>query len=165
MIKRFGIALVTLFLIGWPLLAQFTAPGEQRLLQPLFLLPSLLISGALLLSFGGTLRPGREPLVAAIARSVHGPLSPKVARYTWRVTQMWTVLFALLLIELSALAWFAPLPISALAVNTLNFALLAAVFIAEFFCRRLFLPEVDHIGFGEYIRVLRRLNFLKIGRP
>lgn len=168
MTKRIGIALASLLLLSLPLLTLIAALTEQPFLQPLrrlYFLPSLVIVSALLLLFGRTLLPGREPLVAAIARGVHGPLAPKVARYTRRVTQLWTALFALLLAEIGLLAWLAPLHIGALFVNLLNFVLVLVVFVAEFFWRRRCLPEVDHISFGRYLQLLRHFDPRKVSAP
>ena len=167
MTKRISLVLVSL-LLGIPLLSQLAAVTKYPWLQPLrqlYFLPHLLFISALLLLFGRTLLPGREPLVAVIARSVHGPLAPAVARYTRRVTQFWTGLFALLLVEIGLLAWLAPLQIGTLVVGLLNFILIALLFVTEFFWRRRCLPEIEHIGFWSYLQVLRKFDFRKVSAP
>ncbi|MEZ5592816.1 MAG: hypothetical protein R3F53_19775 [Gammaproteobacteria bacterium] len=164
MTKRMGIGL-SLLLLGFPLLGLLAAVSGQPVLQPLrqlAIVPSLALISTLLWLFGRTLLPGREPLVAAIARSVHGPLAPAVARYTRRLTQLWALLLALLLGEIILVAWLAPPAGTTLLLNLLNPGLVALVFIAEFFWRRRCLPDVQHISFKHYLQLLRQLDFRKL---
>ena len=164
MTKRVGIGL-SLLLLGFPLLSLLAAVSGQPVWQPLrqlAIVPSLALISTLLWLFSRTLLPGREPLVAAIARSVHGPLPPAVARYTRRLTQLWALLLALLLGEIGLVAWLAPPVGTTLLLNLLNAGLVALVFIAEFFWRRYSLPEVQHISFRHYLQLLRQLDYRKV---
>src|SRR5579872_7013024 len=69
------------------------------------------IYGGLLLTFGLTLRPGREPLVTAMARKLHGAIPDELAVYTRRVTVAWCCFFAAQLTTSITLFLFAPLVI------------------------------------------------------
>lgn len=164
MTKRMGIGL-SLLVLALPLLSLLAAVSGQPLGQPLrqlAIMPSLALISTLLWLFGRTLLPGREPLIAAIARSVHGSLAPAVARYTRRLTQLWTVLLALLLGEIGLVAWLAPPVGTTLLLNLLNAGLVILVFITEFFWRRRCLPDVQHLSFRRYLQLLRQLDFRKV---
>ncbi len=93
------------------------------------------IYGTLFLTFALTLRPGREPLISAMARRLHGPITPPLARYTRRVTMAWTGFFLAQLTTSVALFVFAPLVIWSFFVNILDIPLVAAMFAAEYAVR------------------------------
>ena len=59
--------------------------------------PTILIPLGLLIVFGTTLLPGKEPLVTDIGERARGPLSAEMRAYTRVVTQLWTLVFVLLL--------------------------------------------------------------------
>jgi uncharacterized membrane protein len=89
----------------------------------------------LLLTFALTLRPGREPLISAMARRMHGGLSGEMAAYTRRVTIAWSVFFAAQLLTSVILFCFAPLVVWSFFVNILDLPLVAAMFAAEYAVR------------------------------
>lgn len=89
----------------------------------------------LLLTFALTLRPGREPLITAMARRMHRPFTDELARYTRRVTIAWSVFFAAQLATSIALFCFAPLVVWSFFVNILDLPLVAAMFAAEYAVR------------------------------
>jgi uncharacterized membrane protein len=98
----------------------------------------------LLALFGGSLRPGRTPLVTVIARAARGPLSPELVRYTRMVTVLWTA-FAAAQLSLSALLLaLAPPATWSLFVNGLD------------------MPAMLMLGFGEY--AYRRYRFRSLPR-
>jgi uncharacterized membrane protein len=109
-------------------------PAEgMRLLD----LPPILIPLALSWLFGRTLAKGRTPLVSRFAELEQGgALSEELARYTRRLTWVWTV-FLLALAAISAWlaasgdrvtwSWF---------TNFASYALLGALFLGEFAYRR-----------------------------
>jgi uncharacterized membrane protein len=111
-----------------------TVPSEGvRLLD----LPPILIPLALAWLFGRTLAKGRTPLVCRLAELEQGgALSEELARYTRRLTWVWT-LFLLGLAAISAWlaargdriawSWF---------TNFASYALLGALFLGEFAYRR-----------------------------
>jgi uncharacterized membrane protein len=105
--------------------------------------------------FGRSLLPGRTPLVTMMADRIHGPLTPRIRRYTRRVTMLWT-LFALgQLFTSTLLMAFAPLRIWSLFVTGLDLPLVLLLFIGEFTYRCLRYPRHEVGSFGDTIRVTR----------
>lgn len=92
------------------------------------------IYAALLAGFAFTLRPGREPLITAMARRMHG-LTPEMARYTRKVTIAWSLFFAAQLTLSVLLFCFAPLTVWSFFVNILDLPLVVAMFAAEYAIR------------------------------
>ena len=107
---------------------------------------------ALTALFGRTLSAGHTPMVTGFAQSVHGPLPPRLARYTRGVTLAWTGVFAamasvsLVLFASGRIAGFS------LFANILTPAIIAAVFLVEYLLRRLTLPRELQTGFVDSIR-------------
>src|SRR5215475_12621588 len=89
------------------------------------------IYASLLLAFGLTLRPGREPLITSMARRLHGEVEGELAAYTRGVTVAWTIFFAVQLILSITLFCFAPLVVWSFFVNILDIPLVIAMFTAE----------------------------------
>lgn len=120
-------------------------------------LPPIVMHVLLLWVFGRTLLPGREALVAAIGRGVHGSLTPQMASYSRGVTIMWTGCFAVLLLLsivlpfVSAYAW-------SLCTNVLNYVFIASVLTLEFSFRRWRFPTHHHPGFFGYLRIVATSN-------
>lgn len=93
------------------------------------------IYGGLLVTFASTLRPGREALITAMARRLHGAIPAELRVYTRRVTYAWSVFFAVQL-ALSVTLFFAtPLVVWSFFVNVLDIPLVATMFAAEYLCR------------------------------
>ncbi|MDE8346024.1 MAG: hypothetical protein POH28_07620 [Acidocella sp.] len=90
-----------------------------------------MIYSALFLSFALTLRPGREPMICAMARRMQGPLSAEVATYTKKVTIFWTGFFAAQLVISVLLFFAAPLVVWSFFVNILDLPLVALMFAGE----------------------------------
>jgi uncharacterized membrane protein len=93
------------------------------------------IYGGLLATFGSTLRPGRDALITAMARRMHGAISDELAVYTRRVTWAWCGFFAVQLTTSVLLFAFAPLVVWSFFVNVLDIPLVATMFGAEYVCR------------------------------
>jgi uncharacterized membrane protein len=93
------------------------------------------IYSSLLLTFALTLRPGREPLISAMTRRLHGLLSDEVVVYTRRVTLAWCGFFAAQLMMSITLFFFAPLVVWSFFVNILDIPLVVAMFAAEYMVR------------------------------
>ena len=74
----------------------------------LYLTQHVAIHVALAIMFGLTLRPGQEPLVTALARRVHGGLTPGMAAYSRKVTLVWSVYFVLMASDLDRLCSCSP---------------------------------------------------------
>jgi len=117
--------------------------------------PPLASFGLFLWFFGRTLRPGREPLVTAIARFVHGTLTPEVERYTRAVTLAWCAFFAAMAAASVALAALAPLAVWSLFANLLAYPLVALMFAAEYAVRRRRFPDYRHVPPAVLVRRIR----------
>jgi uncharacterized membrane protein len=115
-------------------------------------IPHAVIYLSLLWLFGHTLRDGHEPLVARLARRVHGALPSEMAAYTRRVTYAWCFFFSVQIIVSALLFKFAPLSIWSLFINVLNFPLLALMFICEYAFRSMRHREFPHASFLDGIR-------------
>ena len=92
------------------------------------------IYASLLAAFGLTLRTGREPLITAMVRRMHG-LTPELVSYTRKVTIAWTLFFTAQLSLSIALFCFAPLVVWSFFVNILDLPLVALMFAAEYAVR------------------------------
>jgi hypothetical protein len=99
------------------------------------------IYGGLLLTFALTLRPGRVPLITAMARRFHGAISNELATYTRRVTIAWCGFFAAQLATSITLFAFAPLVVWSFFVNILDIPLVIGMFAAEYMVRLRCLQE------------------------
>src|SRR5487761_173773 len=93
------------------------------------------IYGGLLATFALTLRPGRDALITAMARRLHGAIADELVVYTRRVTWAWCGFFAVQLTTSVTLFLFAPLVVWSFFVNVLDIPLVAAMFGAEYWCR------------------------------
>lgn len=115
-------------------------------------IPHAVIYLSLLWLFGRTLRPGKEPLVTRLARSVHGTLPPALTAYTRRVTYAWCVFFATQMVVSALLFKFASLSNWSLFINVLNLPLLALMFIGEYVYRVIRHREFPHASFFDGIQ-------------
>ena len=136
--------------------------GTRADLGYLYSLPALVIAALLLIGFGRTLLPGREPLIAALAAERHGKLDAVMARYTRRVTQMWTLFFALMVAETLLLPRFAPSQAWLAFAYGVNYLVVLVLFLGEFWLRRQCLPQVEHPSLGEYLRYLGQLPLRRL---
>jgi uncharacterized membrane protein len=72
----------------------------------LVLAPSVVMNAALLVLFGHTLLPGREPLITRFRRLEEGFVAPVFVSYTRFLTILWVVLFAVATaVSLAAASW------------------------------------------------------------
>ena len=93
------------------------------------------IYSGLLLTFGLTMRPGREPLISAMTHRLHGPLSDEIVIYTRKVTIAWCGFFAAQLTASVTLFFLAPLAVWSFFVNILDIPLVVTMFAAEYAVR------------------------------
>jgi uncharacterized membrane protein len=108
----------------------------------------------LFLTFALTLRPGREPLICAMARRLHGPLPAELARYTRRVTIAWSGFFLAQLVTSIMLFFFAPLVVWSFFVNILDLPLVAAMFAAEYAVRLRVLRDPPRHSFSAIMSMI-----------
>lgn len=112
------------------------------------------IYGGLLVTFGLTLRPGREALITTIARRMLGELPDALARYTRGVTWAWCCFFAGQLVTSIGLFFFAPLVVWSFFVNVLDLPLVAAMFGAEYLFRLRWVPNAPRHSMAEMVRMV-----------
>jgi uncharacterized membrane protein len=121
-------------------------------------LPPILVSGALAIVFGETLRPGRNPLILEIAERARGTLPQGVRAYGRGLTVFWTVAFLALALESLLLALLADDYWWSLFTNLINYGVLALIFPLEYAVRRRVLSDLEHEPFFDYLRGLVRVG-------
>lgn len=129
----------------------------QALLQRqdlIYLLQNVGMQGLLAGLFGHTLLPGREPLIAQLARRIHREdYSPEIARYARQATWAWMLYFVAMGLTSVLLFLTAPLAVWSWFVNFLSFLTLGAMFLAEYAVRRWRLRGIRHVGFLQGVRL------------
>lgn len=116
------------------------------------------IYAGLLLTFALTLRPGREPLITGMARRMHGPLTPELARYTRCVTLAWSLFFAAQLALSVGLFCLAPLVAWSFFVNILDIPLVVAMFAAEYAVRLRVLRDPPRHSLAAILKMVGELR-------
>src|SRR5262245_31544114 len=172
---------VGLAILAWGVLWDVISPVPAAIVSAaavalvLWLVPALpdlvihaspvVINVFLCVFFGLTLRRGREPLITRFARLEHDVLPPQVARYTRRLTVLWTLFFAAMAAITVALWLGASGTAFSLFVNVINWVLLAAFLIGEYLYRRMRFPTYEHKPphailrrFGAGVRTPRQRN-------
>jgi uncharacterized membrane protein len=114
--------------------------------------------GQLLLAavFGRTLRRGEEPLVARLARIMHGEIPPRVARYCRGVTIAWTIFFCALFVLSFSLFAGGYLAAWSVLANILTPLLVGAMFVIEYLVRMRALPDWERVGLLGGVHAFRR---------
>lgn len=129
----------------------------------LYVLP-VLVNAMLLLLFLNSLRKDAVPLITRIALTLDGPQSDRSQHYTKRVTQAWTLFFALMMVETILLSIFASPGIWSFFTNFANYALIALFMAAEYAIRIRYLTDQNHTGFISFIRRLGQIDYKKVAR-
>ena len=117
----------------------------------------------LLAVFGASLGPGSEPIITAITRSLHGPLSPSVKHYTRNVTLAWCIFFALELMASTVLLTMAPIGWWSAFINLFNAPLIIAFFVGERLIRPVLLADPPRERIADILRLggIVRKSFIK----
>jgi len=122
-------------------------------------LPPMAIPVFILWLFAQSLRTGATPLVSRIAATVRGEPLPIVLQvYTRKVTQLWCVVAAGLLVSAIATALWASPEVWSLVTNIVHYLVMGAVFVLEFAYRRLRYAELEPWGLVQYLRRLARVR-------
>lgn len=114
--------------------------------------------------FGSTLLGNRTPLCSRFAAVVHGPLVPRLADYTRRVTLAWTIYFAGTAVLSALLFAYAPIVQWSVFANLLAVPLVMLMFAAEYVVRLRVLPDIRHAPILDGIRLYLR-GALAASRP
>ena len=102
--------------------------------------------------FGLTLQAGREPLVTALARRVHGGVTPAMAVYSRKVTVAWTGYFLAMAAISLALFAFASFALWAAFANLLTPLAIVAMFVGEYLLRYRLHPEFERATLAQAMR-------------
>jgi uncharacterized membrane protein len=107
---------------------------------------------AMAFMFGRTLVEARTPLCTQFATMMQGSLSPEVARYTRTITAAWALFFvAMASVSTLLFAMASPLTWSTFA-NYLALPLVGLMFVAEYACRRIALPDMEPSSIMDAVR-------------
>jgi uncharacterized membrane protein len=106
--------------------------------------------------FALTLQRGREPLVTALVRRVHGHLAPGMAGYSRKVTVAWAVCFAAIVLISIALFVLAPFEAWAAFANFGALLAMALLFLGEYALRYRLHPEFERASLGAALRAYAR---------
>ena len=106
----------------------------------------VLFNSLLMVLFGSSLLPGREPLISSLARRVHGSLPIEIVAYTVSVTWLWTIYFAATIVISLLLYYFASLTIWSFFANVLGIPLAVLVFVGEYFYRINHIRNFPHVS-------------------
>ena len=102
--------------------------------------------------FGLTLQAGREPLVTALARRVHGTLTAPMEAYSRKVTLVWTVYFVAMAALSLALYKLAPFDVWATFANLLTPLAILLMFVGEYLVRYRLHPEFERATLAQAVR-------------
>ncbi len=139
-----GLATATLVVQAWR--GGGLAPGT------LYLAQHAGIHLLLAFVFGGTLQAGREPLITALARRVHGGLTAPMAHYARKVTAAWTLYFATMASVSVGLYAFAPFEAWAVFANLVTPLAMVLLFVGEYVLRYRLHPEFERATLGQAMR-------------
>ncbi|KWT65674.1 putative membrane protein [Variovorax sp. WDL1] len=143
-----GLAIAAaLGVLGFALVLRGEAGDPNRL----YMLQHVGINALLCGWFGGTLRRDRLSLIGQFAARIH-PLSPGMREYTWRVTRVWTVYFALMV--LASVVVYATMPFAAWSVlaNLLTPLMVGILFVGEYLLRYRLHPEFERTRLIDTVR-------------
>ena len=121
-------------------------------LQWLYVTQHAAIHAMLAAVFAATLRPNREPLITALARTVHASLTPAMEAYSRRVTLAWCVYFASMALFSIVLFASAPFDTWAVFANLVTPLAAVAMFIGEFVLRYQLHPEFERATLADAMR-------------
>lgn len=106
-------------------------------------IPPVVMNLVLMLVFGASLLPGKEPVITRFRRMVKKEgTTPEINIYTRQVTWVWTLFFAGLAVESTVLAMYFSLATWSLFTNVINYILVIVLFFGEYLYRTRRIKEV-----------------------
>jgi uncharacterized membrane protein len=102
--------------------------------------------------FGLTLQTGRESLITALARRVHGRLTAAMEAYSRKVTVAWTIYFAAMALLSLGLYALAPFAAWAAFANLATPLAMLALFVGEYVLRYRLHPEFERATLSQALR-------------
>ena len=151
-----GIGLAALVLQAWR--------GGGLAPSTLYLSQHVAIHLALAVVFATTLRSGQEPLVTALARRVHARVPPLMARYTRKLTIVWSVYFVLMAATSIALYAFAPFEAWAVFANLVTPVAMVLLFVGEYLLRYRLHPEFERATLADAMNAYSRRHAAPMDR-
>jgi uncharacterized membrane protein len=134
-------------------------------MSSLLLLPPLVLDGVLCLMFAKGLLQGRTALLTALAMQARGhALDAKATRYTRRATAVWAILAGSLAAVIIAGLLIERLHPIAVAAALTQGPCYLMLLVSEFLVRRHHLDHMEHMGFWDFIRFLRRVDYVAVLR-
>ncbi len=133
--------------IGWPALEQHFGL--------VYWLQHVGMQLILFMTFARTLFAGRKPICTVFAEAVHAPLSPEHVIYARQVTVAWTWFFGAMALVSTLLFFLGPLTTWSFFSNFLTLPLVAAMFVAEYWVRRVILPDSKNTRILDAVRAFR----------
>ena len=124
--------------------------------QVLYLLQHVAIHIALAVLFALTLRRGQQPLITALARRVHGSLTPDMEAYSRRVTIAWAIYFAVMAGVSILLFTTTTFDIWATFANLGTPLAIVVMFVAEHVLRYRLHPEFERATLGAAMNAYAR---------
>ncbi len=119
--------------------------------QTIYLAQHVVIHALLGGAFGATLQAGREPLVTALARRVHGRLSADMVAYSRQVTVAWTVYFFAMAGLSIGLYLLAPFEAWAVFANLVTPVAMVVLFVGEYVLRYRLHPEFERATLSQAV--------------
>lgn len=129
---------VLLGAVGFALVLRGDAGNPDRL----YMLQHAGIHAMLCCWFGSTLRADRLPLISQFAQRIHA-LSPAMRDYTARLTRIWTVYFAGMVVASIAIYALLPFSVWSIFANLFTPVSAATLFIGEHLLRYRIHPEFE----------------------
>ena len=106
-------------------------------------IPPVVMNLVLMLVFGASLLPGKEPVITRFRSMVKKEgTTPEINIYTRQVTWVWTLFFAGLAVESTVLATYFSLATWSLFTNVINYILVIVLFFGEYLYRTRRIKEV-----------------------
>jgi uncharacterized membrane protein len=149
-----AIALALPWKAGVPVALALLAPLAWIPAETLLRIPPAVIYLALGAWFGRTLLPGRQPLISGFASLERGQLDPELARYTRRLTAVWSAFFAVMAVLSGASAVLGDAHTWSLVTNGVNYVLMALLFFGEYAYRRVRYSRYPHASLPRMIRIM-----------
>lgn len=123
-------------------------------------LPSVLLPGMMLILFGRSLRKGATPLVTLVATQMRdGNMTPELIVYGRQMTRFWCGVFAFIALTSIGLAVFAPPLWWSLFTNFISYALLATLFVGEYFYRQRHFGDEHELHWKQFTKRMFEIDF------
>ena len=126
--------------------------GDDLPVGSIYVCQHVAIHLLLALAFGLTLQPGRDSLVTALARRVHGTLTPAMVAYSRKVTLVWTGYFIAMAALSVVLYALAPFDVWATFANLVTPLAICVMFVGEYLLRYRLHPEFERATLAQAVR-------------